>query len=142
MLDFKLSDGIELELTDHANRRIQQRGISRKTISFVTSNADIDLHAGEGCHSLRISRQHMALLAKNGAKAALMERSRSVVVLINIDTNEIITVLHDCGTSCGRRYRRQWPTRSKRSFARSRRAKNWSMVEQRDLLPKNLAVAS
>jgi hypothetical protein len=133
MIDFKSPDGIELELTDHASQRIQQRGISRETVAFVTLNADIQLHAGEGCQSLRISRQYMTLLASNGTRAALLERSKSVVVLINLNTGEIVTVLHDWGTKCGRRYRRQWPTRSKRHSSHSRRIKNRQMIEHLNL---------
>jgi hypothetical protein len=141
MINFRTSGGIDLELTDHANRRIQQRGISREAVAFVTLNADIQLHAGEGCQSLRISRQYMAQLSNCGARPTLMERSQSVVVLIHQNENKIVTVLHDWGTRCGRRYRKQWPTKNKRHSRRSRQALNRRMVEVGDLRSNSLAAS-
>jgi hypothetical protein len=123
MIVFQTPEGIDFELTKHATQRIQQRGVTHETVAFVLRHADIRLHAGENCKSLRISHQQMARLAKKGTKAALMARARTVVVVVKPTAAEIITVLHDWGDKCGRRYRRQWPTRSEKSSRRRRQRK-------------------
>ncbi len=99
----------KLTLTRHAMMRSQQRGIRPQVIDYVVAEADIDLHAGDGCHSYRISHQKMALLLKAGAPAAKLDRAKRVVVIWSERSGEVLTVLHDHGR-CGRRYRRQRPT--------------------------------
>lgn len=100
----------KLTLTRHAVIRAQQRGIRPQVIDCVLAQADIDLHAGDGCHSYRISNRKMAMLLKAGAlAAAVLDRAKRVVVIWSERSGEVVTVLHDYGRR-GRRYRRQQPT--------------------------------
>jgi hypothetical protein len=89
--------------------RAQQRGIRPTDIDFVIQHADVELEAGNGCRSLRISKRELAMLIKDGAPLAQVERAASVVVLVGEDGSEVVTVLHDCNP-VGRRYRKQHPT--------------------------------
>lgn len=95
--------------SDHAEVRAQQRGIRPATIEFVLQHADIDLEAGNGCYSCRLSHRAAAELLRKGAPISEVDKARSVVLIISKDSGEIVTVMHD-RNSDGRRYRRQWPT--------------------------------
>ncbi|AWM23754.1 hypothetical protein AOX55_0000474 [Sinorhizobium fredii CCBAU 25509] len=104
---YAVADG--LTLTRHALMRAQQRGIRRQVIDYVVAEADIDLNAGDGCHSYRISQRKMAVLRKAGIPAAGLDRAKRVVVICSEQSDEVVTVLHDHGRR-GQRYRRQRPT--------------------------------
>jgi hypothetical protein len=125
--------------TDHARRRAQQRGIKLDTIKFILRHADIRLHAGEGSKSLRISQREFVRLAQDGATASLVDRSRSVVVVVNPHEMTVVTVLHDHGSSAGRCYRSQWPTRSEKSrrLRRSRAAGHFADFDETDVKPSD-----
>jgi hypothetical protein len=101
-------------LTRHAERRAQQRGISLQTIEWVLAVADILCHAGEGCISYRVSRRALSNLRQEGVAAQLIERAAGIVVLVQPQNREIVTVLHDLPHK-GRRYRSQWPTHTRRA---------------------------
>jgi hypothetical protein len=93
----------------HAMRRAQQRGVRPATIEFILRHADLDLHAGDGCRTYRISKRGAAELLRNGASVTELDRASNIVVIVREDSGEFITVLHDLNPD-GRRYRRQWPT--------------------------------
>lgn len=103
------AQGSELTLTRHAVKRAQQRGIRPQVIDYVVAEADIDLHAGDGCRSYRISTRKVAVLMEAGAPAAGLDRANRVVVVWSERSGEVVTVMHDHGHS-GRRYRRQRQT--------------------------------
>ena len=102
------------DLSDHAERRAQQRGVSLDTMNFVITHADVWLHAGEGRRTARISQRQLGQLSREGVPAALIERATNVVMLIDPVAGIIVTVLHDHGSRSGRMYRSQWPTRSRK----------------------------
>jgi hypothetical protein len=102
---------MEHSLTGHARKRAQQRGIRLDVIDFVIQHADVDLEAGDGCRSLRISKRGLAMLGGDCTSLALSERAANVVVLVAAD-GDVVTVMHDCNSQ-GRRYRRQYPTRKR-----------------------------
>ena len=104
----------ELKISDHAFVRTNQRGISQRTLSFVLEHADTWLHAGEGCMSARISKKSSKRLIQNGCQPSEVDRAGKVVVVVNFSDGEIVTVMHDKGTKCGRHYRKQFPTRSRK----------------------------
>ena len=132
-----------LNLSDHAVRRIQQRGISIETLEFVIAEADVWLHAYAGCYSVRISKKKLARLSKEGASATLIERAANVVIVIDPeDFNKIITVLHDHGTKRSRRFRTQKPCCAGKSRRRSRKRKNLTPFAFGEYPKANLCVAS
>jgi hypothetical protein len=102
------------EFTDHAKCRAQQRGITFDTLYFVIEHSDIWLHAGEGCRSARISHKQTGELYLEGFPASVIERTRNVVVIVDPNSRSIVTVLHDNGSKSGRKYRTQWPTKSRK----------------------------
>ena len=75
------------ELTRHAQRRAQNRGIRAEVIELILEHGDIELHAGEGLHSLQISRKGMKRLANADVPAALREKALGVVLS---DPEEIV----------------------------------------------------
>lgn len=80
-------------MTNHAVCRMQQRGMTKSTLSFVLENADRDKFVGAGCREHWISRKHLKRLRRNGVGSRLVERSAGIVVLISAD-GAIITVFH------------------------------------------------
>jgi hypothetical protein len=100
---------IRVMFSDHATRRVQQRGIRPAVVDFVLRNADRDLEAGNGCRAYRISKKAQAELLLHGAQVGEVELATNVVVILHEDSGEVITAMHDRNKS-GRRYRRQWPT--------------------------------
>ncbi len=99
-------------LTLHAQGRAQNRGIRAEVIELILAHGDIELHAGEGLHSLQISRKGMGHLAEAGVPAALREKALGVVLLVDPMTQQIITAMHAIGQQ-GRRYSSQFSTRSR-----------------------------
>jgi hypothetical protein len=87
-------------------------------VDFVIQHADVDLEAGNGCRSLRISKKGRVTLIQNGAPITDVERARDVIVVICDECNEVITVMRDCNSS-GRRYRRQFPTWRSKQYPRA-----------------------
>lgn len=100
-------------LCQHGQARAQQRGIRFRTIDFILEEADIDLHAGDGCSAYRLSKAALSEHLRSGDAVTTVERARDLVVIVEEASGEIVTVLHDIGRR-GRRYRRQWPTRGAR----------------------------
>jgi hypothetical protein len=109
------------DLTDHAKCRAQQRGVTHDTLNFVIAHSDIWLHAGEGCRSVRISCKQLGQLSREGVPASLIERATNIVIIIDPDAGSIVTVLHDNGSKSSRRYRTQWPTKSRKWCRHHRR---------------------
>ncbi len=106
--------GVAMKITrpsfaTHAIKRAQQRGIRPATIEFILHHADLDLLAGDGCRSYRISKRGAAELLRKGANVSEVDKASDIVVIVREDRGEVITVLHDFNRD-GRRYRRQWPT--------------------------------
>lgn len=95
--------------SSHATIRAQQRGIRLPVVDFILQHFDVDLEAGDGCRSHRISKRAASELLRNGVAVSEVDRARNVVLIVREDSGEIVTVMHDC-TPYGRRYRRQWPT--------------------------------
>lgn len=113
-----------LNLSKHSTCRAQQRGITIKTLDFVMFHADVWLHAREGNYMARISQKRLASLSRKGSPASLIERATNIVLIIDPDSNRIITVLHDDGSKRSRRYRAQWPSCTEKNSRRSHKRKD------------------
>lgn len=103
--------GFETAASMHARRRSQQRGIATQAVDLVLGHFDRVLHAGDGCQSVRLSREAMAELRVSGIDRQLLERAGRIVVVMRDDNWRIVTVMHDEGIDC--RYRRQAETRKR-----------------------------
>jgi hypothetical protein len=118
-----------LKLSQHAETRINQRGITKDTLSFIMDHADTWLHSGEGCMSARISKKKCKILCKKQTSASVVDRANNVVVVISSSNAKIVTALHDKGAKNSRHYRKQFPTRSKK-----RRLKRYDRWDKKDSL--------
>jgi hypothetical protein len=114
-------------LTDHARKRAQARGVPSRILEAIYANADRNPFVGGGCRSLMVSRRELARLA-GSIPAADRERMNGVVLVVDPESNAIITVLHAHSPN-GRRYRRQ---RDGRRYRRRRRRLHW---QSRQSLP-------
>ncbi len=99
--------------SDHGRRRLQQRGIRMSVLQLVIANADVALHAGNGCESVRLSRTAAReMVESNNARPEDAARACRIAVLLG--QRGIVTALHPSRGRRGRRYRRQDETRSTR----------------------------
>lgn len=103
--------GFALAASAHARQRSQQRGIAVPAVDLVLGHFDRVLHAGDGCQSVRISRETIEELRVSGVDRQLLERAGRIVVVMREDNWWIVTVMHDEGGD--RRYRRQAATRKR-----------------------------
>ena len=94
-----------LMLTNHARERAQARGVSMRIVEAIYANAYLCPFVGNGCQSLMVSRRKLDRLA-DSIPAADRERMKGVVLVVDPNSNAMITVLHALSPN-GRRYRRQ-----------------------------------
>ena len=90
-------------------------------VDFVLQHFDVGLEACNGFRAYRISHKAAAELLRIGVAVSEVDRAKNVVVIVHLDSCEIVTVMHD-RNSGGRRYRKQWPTWKRRSKRYSRAA--------------------
>lgn len=89
------------EMTDHALRRCQQRGIPSSIVRTLLDHHDLDRDVGSGCRVLRVSRrQARGEGRKLGPQVA--RRLESLAVIWSDVTGQVVTVFRDDGTH--RRY--------------------------------------
>lgn len=100
--------------TQHAEARIQQRGVRFPALALLLQSHDTILHAGAGCVSVAISREAASELIADGHAPGVVEAAKKLVAIVDEDTGAVVTVMHDHGLN-GARYRRQFETRKQRS---------------------------
>ena len=108
-------------LSQHAAQRAQQRGVRHRTIGFIFNQADIELHAGQGLKTVRISRKKLSQLRAEGFPANLVEEASHVFMVVSPSDRTVVTVSHDTGSCQGGRYRKQYPTHGSRRRLRQHR---------------------
>ncbi len=96
------------DLSRHALRRMQQRGIRRELIDLIWQNHDVEAQVGDGCQSLTVSRRMRGKLREGDIAPELLDKGGKIVLVVGSD-GRVITVLRN-GRRRGRRYRRQFPT--------------------------------
>lgn len=101
-----------LSLSQHARSRCARRGIPTDVASLLLDYADLALHAGEGCVSIRLGRDTAMMLMAEGAAPDAVARARRLTAILS--ERGIVTLLRPHGHA-GRRYRRQFPTRARRA---------------------------
>ena len=82
-----------IELSNHASARMQQRGVNPRSVEFVLDNADKSEFVGSGCREQWISRRRLSSLRRRGADGNLIERAAGVSIVISND-DMIVTVFH------------------------------------------------
>ncbi len=81
------------EMTEHARRRCQQRGMTGAMVDAVIQEADIEAPMGGGCLALSVSRYRIRQLGRNGYPAALLDRVRDVGLVVS-PRGGVVTALH------------------------------------------------
>lgn len=106
-------------LSGHARSRIQQRGIRTTVLDLVIANADVALHAGDGCETIRVSRTAVREMIESGTVDP-QDGARASRIAVVLGRRGVVTALHPSRGRRGRPYRRQGETRAAR-IRRSRR---------------------
>ena len=97
---------MEYHLSEHAQQRAQRRAIRPECLAPILCNFDIDFDIGGGCRLLRLSRSAAREVANNLGMPSQAKRFSAIAIIENEVTGQIVTVMHDRGTTEGRRYRR------------------------------------
>lgn len=92
----KVSTRNAIEISGHALKRCQARGIARWMIESVVLGADLEVPVGHGCTALSLTR------AAASAHGALAEKLSGIVAVMS-DDGTLVTVLHAYGRR-GKRY--------------------------------------
>src|SRR5688500_291343 len=96
--------------SEHGRRRLQQRGIRMTVLELVMANADVALHAGNGCETIRLSRAAAReMVESNDVRPEDAARACRIAVLLG--RRGVVTALHHSRGRRGRRYRRQDETK-------------------------------
>ena len=98
-------------MSRHARRRIQQRGIRMTVLELVMANADVALHAGDGCEAIRLSRAAAREMIESG-DVDPEDAARACRIAVLLGRRGVVTALHPSTGRRGRRYRRQDATRA------------------------------
>ena len=84
---------MNFEMTQHANKRMQQRGIKPEIIAFIFNEADQVKRCQGGATSLFVSKKKLASAEiKKVYPARLLERVNGVV-LVEVENN-LVTAFH------------------------------------------------
>lgn len=96
-------------LSDHACRRAQQRGVRTDVLRLLLEHADLHLHAGNGCMTLRISERQVRALIAEGRDRTTVARARSLAAVVHGGT--VVTVFHQASSRRPNGHRRPAPRR-------------------------------
>lgn len=94
-----------LQLTQHASRRANQRGVPHDVIAHLLNHADVETRVGGGCVALSLSRRRLADRDVKRSVGRDLDRLRNLAVVCDAQDGAIITVLHEHGARA-RRYHR------------------------------------
>lgn len=93
-------------LTDHAEKRLRQRGFTDDIINFVLLNGDRSLHVGGSRMAISLSEHWAVVLRRSGTNAQFLDRARRCVVIIETRHHSVITVHHGSRSTGCRRTRK------------------------------------
>ncbi len=100
-------------VSEHAKRRMRQRGIPSEIASVLLEHHDVSLHAGDACETVRLSAGACAGLLAQGVPPTVVERASRVAMVCSVRSGTVVTVLRPKRGRDGSRYRRQRPTRKR-----------------------------
>lgn len=86
--------------SEHSNRRLAQRGITKRFVSALLTYADVDKPIGGNCRLLRVSRRRAAALN-------IDDRLGRYALIWSDSAAQIVTVMPLHNGPSGRRYRSQ-----------------------------------
>ena len=91
--------------TDHAKKRMAQRGVQADTVETIIRFGDRCIFVGNGCTSISMTRTMASDLAKAGEiSAAMVDRVANLAVVVANDNEAIITVVRPKNRKAARPY--------------------------------------
>ena len=96
---------MELTVTDHAVKRMAQRGVRPSTVQTVIQFGDGQIPVGDGCVSISVSRETACDLAKEGEiSPTMVDRMANLVVVVANDNDAVVTVVRPKNRKAARSY--------------------------------------
>lgn len=89
----------QLNMTDHANTRLQQRGIKPEVVDLILKEADKFKSCRDGATSVFVSRKKLQMLTNKKACTPQLAEKAIGVVLVHSD-DAVITVFHQKNRRC------------------------------------------
>ncbi len=97
--------GFHNRISEHAQKRCQQRGVSQSVVDTLLKYHDVEFDIGDDCRLLKVSR----LAANDQAiDRQTAERLPGLAIIWSDRTNRVVTVMHVSDGRTGRRFRRQY----------------------------------
>lgn len=84
---------MELHISDHAQHRMQQRGIRQADIQMLAEFADLDVVIADGLHAMRLSKRAYATAKAHGVSPSVLDRLKRAVAVESVD-GTLVTCLH------------------------------------------------
>lgn len=92
-------------MTDHAERRMSQRGVCKNAIEAVIRFGDRCVYVGNGCTSISVSWATATDLAKAGEiNPAMVDRLTNLAVVVANDNEAVVTVVRPKSRKAARSY--------------------------------------
>ena len=85
---------MHLQLSDHASKRAQQRGISHNTIALIDRLADCKRRTAGGALGVSLSAKAQRRWVHEGVPPGELDRTQGVVLIVDPRSATIITVEH------------------------------------------------
>ena len=103
-MQMEVNMGAKFEMTLHASKRAQQRGIRQRTIQLIFEHGDGKSHVGKGCVAYWLSHRKAHKLLDEGTKTLVVEEAQGIIVVAQ--GSHIVTVTHQTDRRA-KRYRRE-----------------------------------
>ncbi|MDR6266589.1 hypothetical protein [Roseobacter sp. N2S] len=94
-----------IQISHHAARRFEQRGIPTMLIEQIVARHDQDHEIGDDCRALRLSCDAIVELAVEQGSAQLAERLTNLTVIWSDRNNQVVTAFRNGRAQKSRRYR-------------------------------------
>lgn len=94
---------MQLEISQHAAVRMNQRGVPRQLLEQVLIHADVEVPVGRGCTSFSVSRERLGDRDVRRSFGAQVDHAAGIAVVCG-DMGAVVTVLR-VRREAGRRYR-------------------------------------
>jgi len=102
----------KMQITQHAQHRIQQRGVTHEAMQLVLFACDRRVRLGAQCSALALSRQRAQGLRNNGFPDSVISRAERLTLIV-ADDGAVLTVLKG-SLAAGRRVGSNKPQRGKK----------------------------
>lgn len=94
------------KMSTHAEKRVNQRGVSGHLLALVLAHADIETPIGNGCIGLRVSRTLANRCDMRLAFGSDIDKITNIIVVWSELTSSVVTVLHPHSKAASAHYLR------------------------------------